>query len=93
MAKRVGNQLNVKDRVVNTVDLPGVPAGTRGRVILKSGLDRPGTDEFEWIRYRVLFETDHPNGTDVGSLDRAVLQRIDRKGNVIDPVAADGKAA
>jgi hypothetical protein len=83
MAKRVGNQLLLHDRVVSTVDLPGIPAGTPGKVILKSGLDRPGTDEFEWIRYRVLFETAATNGSDAGSLQRSTLQRIDKKGNVL----------
>jgi hypothetical protein len=85
MAKRVGNELLVHDRVVSTVDLPGVPEGTRGKVILRSGLDRPG-DKYEWIRYRVLFETDEPNGTDIGSLQRDVLRRVDRKGNPVEPV-------
>ena len=43
------------------VDLPGVPAGTPGKVTLKNG--------FRWKRYRVYFE----NGSDIGSLDRAQL--------------------
>ena len=38
-------------------DLPGVPAGTPGRVLLVSGVS--------WIRYRVLFE----NGVEHGLLD------------------------
>lgn len=74
----------VKDRVVSRVDLPGVPAGTAGRVILKNGLDRPGSDQFEWIRYRVWFDDGTPNGTDIGSLSRDVLQRVDRKGNPVE---------
>ena len=41
--------------------MPGVPAGTRGKVTLVNG--------FAWIRYRVYFE----NGADIGSLDRAQL--------------------
>jgi hypothetical protein len=49
---------------VKNVDyLPGVPAGTRGRVYLVEG--------FTWTRYRVLFD----NGVDIGSLDGAVLAR------------------
>lgn len=76
MAKESGDELNVHDRVLAAVDLPGVPAGTRGRVILKNG--------FAWIRYRALFETEDPNGTDVGSLERAQLVRCDRKWNPID---------
>jgi hypothetical protein len=39
------------------VDLPGVPVGTPGKVLLVGGLT--------WIRYRVLFE----NGVDHGLLD------------------------
>jgi hypothetical protein len=39
------------------VDLPGVPAGTPGKVILANG--------FNWFRYRVLFA----NGQEVGDLD------------------------
>jgi hypothetical protein len=38
-------------------DLPGVPAGTKGRVLQVSGVS--------WIRYRVLFE----NGVEHGLLD------------------------
>jgi hypothetical protein len=79
MAKRSGNELRVHDRVKNTVDLPGVPMGTMGKVILKNG--------FRWIRYRVWFDTDGVNGTDVGTLDRSVLQRVDRKGNPIEEAA------
>lgn len=75
MAKRTGNQLELHDRVVNTVDLPGVPAGTRGKVILKNG--------FSWIRYRVLFDIGGPNGLDVGSLNRDVLTHVDKKGKPI----------
>ncbi|MFN8052997.1 MAG: hypothetical protein U0Q22_16245 [Acidimicrobiales bacterium] len=75
MAKRSGNELLLHDRVVSTVDLPGIPAGTPGKVILKNG--------FDWVRYRVLFETDAPNGSDVGSLQRDTLQRIDKHGNPI----------
>jgi hypothetical protein len=39
------------------VDLPGVPAGTPGKVLQVSGVS--------WIRYRVLFE----NGVEHGLLD------------------------
>lgn len=50
-------------KVVAVTDLPGVPAGTPGKVILSNGIT--------WKRYRVLFE----NGRDLGSLDRSVLAR------------------
>lgn len=77
MAKRPDDQLLKGDRVRSVDDLPGVPGGTLGKVILTNGL--------EWKRYRVLFETDAVNGTDVGSLDREQLIRVDKKGQ---PVAA-----
>ena len=51
------------ERVVVLDDLPGIPAGTAGKVLLVDGLS--------WIRYRVLFE----NGEDRGSLDASVLAR------------------
>jgi hypothetical protein len=51
------------EKVKNLDDLPGVPAGTRGRVYLVDG--------FTWTRYRVLFD----NGVDIGSLDGAALAR------------------
>lgn len=50
-----------RDKVVASVDLPGVPAGTRGRVIMRTG--------FSWIRYRVRFD----NGLEVPWLDERHL--------------------
>ena len=55
------DELKIRAKVVAAEDLPGVPAGTRGRVTLKNG--------FRWIRYRVEFD----NGVGVGSLDRSQL--------------------
>jgi hypothetical protein len=49
--------LRIGDTVQTTVDLPGVAAGTSGKVILANG--------FNWQRYRVLFT----NGAEVGDLD------------------------
>jgi hypothetical protein len=49
--------LAIGDKVVSTVDLEGVPAGTEGKVILANG--------FNWLRYRVLFN----NGVELGDLD------------------------
>ena len=49
------------DKVKALEDLPGVPAGTRGRIYLVNG--------FTWTRYRVLFD----NGVDIGSIDGSVL--------------------
>ena len=59
----------MRDKVVAAVDLPGVPAGSPGRVTLKNG--------FRWTRYRVYFD----NGRDVGSLDRAQLALRDEWNN------------
>jgi hypothetical protein len=59
--KRDGDKLLFHDKVVAAEDLPGVPAGTPGKVTLING--------FRWIRYRVYFD----NGADIGSLDRSQL--------------------
>jgi hypothetical protein len=59
--KRNGDELRRHEKVVAATDMPGVPAGTRGKVTLVNG--------FAWIRYRVYFD----NGADVGSLDRSQL--------------------
>ena len=82
MAKRTGNELLLHGRVISKVDLPRVPAGTPGKVILTSGWDHQ--DGRDWQRFRVLFEIGGPNGTDVGSLNRGTLQRIDKHGKVIE---------
>jgi hypothetical protein len=58
-----GELLKVKERVVVRTDLPDLPAGTGGKVILPEG--------FKWIRYWVRFD----NGVVRGSLDRKVLAR------------------
>jgi hypothetical protein len=63
MAKAALDGFRRNEWVKNLDDLPGVPAGTRGRVYLVEG--------FTWTRYRVLFD----NGIDIGSLDGAVLAR------------------
>ncbi len=47
--------------VVAAVDLPRVPAGTKGRVALVNGLS--------WVRYWVRFD----NGVAVGSVNRSKL--------------------
>ncbi len=51
------------EKVVAAKDLPGVPAGTPGIVVLVNGIT--------WIRYRVLFD----NGVDLGPLNRDELVR------------------
>ncbi|MCZ7629793.1 MAG: hypothetical protein M5U19_12420 [Microthrixaceae bacterium] len=50
-----------RQKVVASVDLPGVPAGTRGKVMMRTG--------FRWIRYRVRFD----NGVEVPWLDERHL--------------------
>ena len=49
----------------------GVPVGTAGRVTAVNG--------FRWVRYWVSFE----NGVSQGSIDRALLTRVDRTGAVV----------
>jgi hypothetical protein len=60
LAKPHQGQLDLKmgDRVESIVDLPGVPAGTAGKVILANG--------FNWQRYRVAFV----NGIEVADCDQ-----------------------
>lgn len=50
--------LSLHDKVTATTDLPGVPSGTKGKVILANGMN--------WRRYRVLFE----NGQELSHLDQ-----------------------
>ena len=68
LAKPHDGQLDLRmgDRVRTTVDLPGVAAGTEGKVILANG--------FNWQRYRVLF----PDGTELGDLDHRNLEPLGR---------------
>ena len=66
--------LTPRQRVKAKVDLPKVPAGTEGIVLLADG--------FQWRRYRVLFDND----VEVGFLDgrhleagkKPLLQRLRR---------------
>lgn len=57
------DMLKLNEKVVAVEDLPGVPAGTAGRVTIRNG--------FRWIRYRVYFD----NGADFGPIDRDQLMR------------------
>lgn len=52
--------------VKSTVDLPGVPSGTVGKIKVING--------FSWERYWVFFD----NGVDLGQLDREELVRPDQ---------------
>lgn len=54
-----------RQKVAAAVDLPGVPAGTFGKVWFVSGVT--------WIRYHVDFE----NGVEIANVDGAQL--VDRK--------------
>ena len=58
--------LRIGDKVQAVVDLPGVPAGTAGKVILANG--------FNWQRYRVLFV----NGAELGDLDARQIEATGR---------------
>lgn len=55
--------LRRKEKVVAAVDMPGIPAGTPGKVTMVSG--------FDWIRYWVRFD----NGVVRGSINRSKLAR------------------
>ena len=79
--KRKDGEFRFHDRVVSTSDIPGVPIGTPGRVILVNG--------FAWIRYRVMFD----NGLDVGTLDYKQLSLADKHGNAITGLSDDDDSA
>ncbi|MDQ6725268.1 MAG: hypothetical protein M3066_03745 [Actinomycetota bacterium] len=49
------------DKVLAAQDLPGVPEGSQGRIVMVTGLS--------WIRYRVEFE----NGVELNMLDTRYL--------------------
>jgi len=68
MANSSGESLRRGDHVVANEDLIGVPEGSAGRVELVNG--------FRWKRYWVRFE----NGVVVGSIDRALLTRVNKQG-------------
>jgi hypothetical protein len=86
--KGTGEQLAMKERVVATTDMPGIPEGTTGKVIVVEGLT--------WIRYWVRFD----NGVVRGSLNRKLLARpkewteiVRRREAGEDLVTADNGAA
>jgi hypothetical protein len=56
-----------KDRVVAAEDLPGVPEGTGGRIVMVTGLS--------WIRYRVAFD----NGVEKNLLDARYIKSASTK--------------
>jgi hypothetical protein len=63
MSKGVTTEFRRNERVRALDDLPGVPKGTEGKVLLVDG--------FTWTRYRVAFD----NGYDLGSIDGSHLSR------------------
>src|SRR5688500_14874449 len=64
MTARIASiELKRHEKVRANIDLPGVPAGTLGKVLVVSGLT--------WMRYRVLFD----NGVEHGLLDGRHLVR------------------
>lgn len=68
LAKPHPDQLDLDrgDSVRTTVELPGVPLGMSGKIILANG--------FNWLRYRIRFE----NGVELGDLDGRQLEPIGR---------------
>ena len=58
--------LRIGDRVMSTIELPGVSVGTAGKVILANG--------FNWQRYRVQFV----NGAEIGDLDQRTIRPVGR---------------
>jgi hypothetical protein len=75
------------EKVRANIDLPGVPAGTPGKVLQVTGLT--------WLRYRVLFA----NGVERGLLDGRHLVKakqfvpLDQRVAVAPAAAGDGAAA
>lgn len=55
--------LRRRQKVKAAFDMPGVPAGTAGKVTMVNGFG-------PWIRYRVIFE----NGVDRGNVLREELE-------------------
>jgi hypothetical protein len=80
LAKPHEGQLDLRlgDRVEAIVDLPGVPAGTEGKVILANG--------FNWFRYRVLFS----NRAELGDLDQRHIAPVGRAARRLAKAAAKG---
>ncbi len=58
--------LRIGDKVRSIVDLPDVPSGTGGLILLANG--------FNWQRYRVLFD----NGAEVGDMDHRTIEPVGR---------------
>ncbi len=63
-----GQRFRERQRVQAAHDLDGVPEGTRGTVIMVTGLS--------WIRYRVRFD----NGVELNLLDGKHLAPVEKRG-------------
>ncbi|MBP67661.1 MAG: hypothetical protein QF638_02970 [Acidimicrobiales bacterium] len=84
MTKTIDRSLPIKRHksVVATVDLPGVPEGTRGKVKVANG--------FSWYRYWVSFD----NGVDLGQVSHDHLVYAgDWKRYQVDRIEAERLAA
>ena len=68
LAKPHTDQLELRtgDKVRALADMPSVPEGTVGKVLLSNG--------FNWLRYRVLFS----NGVEMGDLDSRTIEPVGR---------------
>lgn len=64
MADDDAQEFHKGDRVRAIRDLPGIPAGTEGTVMLPTGIN--------WVRYRVRFD----NGVERGMLDTRHVDRL-----------------
>ena len=65
--EEAGRTYREDDRVEAADDLPGVPKGTQGKVVMVTGLS--------WIRHRVAFD----NGVELNLLDGRHLAPAARK--------------
>jgi hypothetical protein len=65
--RRPGAPYKERDKVQVVEELPGVPVGTRGKVLMVTGLT--------WIRYRVKFA----NGVELNLIDGHYLEPASRK--------------
>ena len=84
MTRTIDRSLPIKRHksVVATVDLPGVPEGTRGKVKVANG--------FSWYRYWVSFD----NGVDLGQVSHDNLVHAgDWKRYQVDRIEAERLAA
>ena len=76
-----GTPFKKNDTVLATVDLPGVPAGTEGKIKVING--------FDWVRYWVFFD----NGVDLGQLDGDEIVRPYHWDDWRDAKEAEAEAA